>query len=93
LGGKWEEVKKNLLLLLPLASKQNNLFLLLLLPLTSKLKNLLLLLPLATKWGSSFLFKKKAKSDHFGSLFSSIIFNSNLEKTYSHNLLGEEKNE
>jgi hypothetical protein len=68
IGGKWEEVKKNLLLLLPLA----------------------------TKWGSSFtsfLLFKKAKSDDFGFSFLNILFNSNLEKTCSHKLLGEEKNE
>jgi hypothetical protein len=59
-------------------------------------KNLLFLPPLTTKWGSSFisfLLLKRVKLDNLGLFFPYIIFNSNLEKTYSHNLLGEEKNE
>jgi hypothetical protein len=57
---------------------------------------LLLLLRLATKWGSSFisfLFFKRVKLDDLGLYFPGIIFNSNLEKTCSHNFIGEEKNE
>jgi hypothetical protein len=73
LGEKWEEVKKNLLLFPPLASEH---------------KNLLLLLPLATKWGSSLFLFKRAKLDHFALSFLDIIFNSNLERSYFHNLLG-----
>jgi hypothetical protein len=59
-------------------------------------KNLFLLLPSATKWGFSFisfLLFKKAKSNDLGFSFPNTIFNSNLEKICSHNLLGEEKNE
>jgi hypothetical protein len=60
LGEKWEEVKKNLFLLLLLA----------------------------TKWGSSFLLFKRVKLDHFALSFLDIIFNSNLESSYFHDLLG-----
>jgi hypothetical protein len=52
----------------------------LLLPSASEHKNLFLLLPLDTKWGSSFLLFKKAKSDHFAFSFLDIIFNSSLER-------------
>jgi hypothetical protein len=60
--------------------------LLLLPPLVFEHENLLL--PLATKWGSSFLLFKNAKLDHFALSFLDIIFNSNLERSYFHNLLG-----
>jgi hypothetical protein len=82
-------VKKNLFLLLPLASKHGNL--LILLPLATKHGNLLLLFSLVTKWGSSFtsfLLFKRAKLNHLELSFPDIIFNSNLEKTCPHNLFG-----
>jgi hypothetical protein len=52
-----------------------------------------LLLPLAIKWESSFLLFERAKSNHFGSFLKKIIFNSKFEKSCSHNLIKEEKNE
>jgi hypothetical protein len=71
-----------------LATKHGELFLFL--PLATKHGELLLLLPLAIKLGSSFtsfLLFKRADSDHLGFSFSDIIFNLNLEKFCSHNLL------
>jgi hypothetical protein len=74
LGGKWEEVKKNLLPLLPLATKHGNL--LFFLPLAIEQKNLLLLLPWATKLGT-FHWPPNIETfiwpPSFGSTFTSLF--------------------